>query len=137
MTRRTTRVAELIREEISRLIARERTLEGTLLTLTYVEVSTDLKHASVYYTSLSTHFKPNDLQEKLDHLRHPWQQEIGRHMHTKFTPKLSFRLDHAHQRGDRVMQLLDSLSSDLSSKAITPPKGDKNRTSSSSTSSSS
>ena len=45
-SRRLVRVSESIRGVLARLVSRERTLEGTLLTITGVDVSPDLRHAS-------------------------------------------------------------------------------------------
>ena len=55
MTRRTVRVNELLREEISELLQREvkdpRLGEG-LITVTEVQVSPDLRHATVFVSHL-------------------------------------------------------------------------------------
>jgi ribosome-binding factor A len=107
--RRLIRVAEVIRGEISRLASRERSLEGALITFTGVEVSPDLRHADVYVTSLNPQMSGEQLLANLERVRVSWQSQIGSKVKIKYTPRLSFHLDEAQQRGDRVMQILDSL----------------------------
>ena len=57
MSRRTTRVSELLREEISELVQRDLKdprLEGAFLTITEVEVSPDFRVASVFVSHLGS-----------------------------------------------------------------------------------
>lgn len=108
-SRRLVRVAEVLRDEISRLISRERLLEGMLLTVTQVDVTPDLKQAYVYCTSLNADVPAQEWLARLNNLHHAWQKTLGAKIQTKFTPRLFFRLDDAQQRGDRVMQILSTL----------------------------
>lgn len=103
------RVAEVLRAELARLIARERSLEGLLITLTGVEVSPDMRHAYVLFSSLREDAPREEMLSRLLDLRAEFQTAIGRAMKTKFTPRLHFRFDDAQKRGDRVMQILESL----------------------------
>ncbi len=107
--RRLIRVAEVLRSEISRLISRERNLEGDLITITGIEVSPDLKQAFVYCTSLNKNLADDVLLGKLNATKSEWQREIGAKIKTKYTPRLTFRIDEAQRRGDKIIQLLDQL----------------------------
>jgi ribosome-binding factor A len=115
MSRRLVRVAEVIRMEVSRLLSRERILEGALITITSVEVSPDLRNAFIYCTSMSTEMSPEEILNKLNTVKREWHQEIGAKMKTKYTPRLHFRMDSAQKRGDRVMEILDSLTDEETS----------------------
>lgn len=108
-SRRLVRVAEVIRAELSRLIARERLVEDAIVTITSIEVTPDLKHAFIYVSALNDLIPPNEIVASLSTRRLDWQKEIGKKMSTKFTPRLSFRYDDAQQRGDRVMQILNGI----------------------------
>ncbi|MFH1067059.1 MAG: 30S ribosome-binding factor RbfA [bacterium] len=108
-SRRLIRVAEVIRAEIGRLIARERSLENALLTITSVNVSPDLKEAFVYCSSLNAKLSGHETLVLLERARVSWQSILGKKMKTKHTPRLSFRMDDAQKRGDRVLQILDEI----------------------------
>ena len=89
MSRRTTRVSELLREEISELVQRDLKdprLEGAFLTITEVEVSPDFRVASVFVSHLGSAEERDDalaglqsasawlereLRRRLRMLRHP------------------------------------------------------------------
>jgi len=108
-SRRLVRVAEVLKNELARLIARERALEGSLVTITSVEVTPDLKQAFIYVSKLNDEWREEDILSALGNLKSDWQKEIGRQLRTKFTPRLTYRFDDAQQRGDRVMQILNSI----------------------------
>jgi ribosome-binding factor A len=109
MSRRTSRVAQLYREELARLMARENTLEGLLLTITSIEITPDLKQAFIYLSSLN---KQKPLEESIaivqEHAR-DWQHAIGKRVRLKNLPRLSFRPDTSLERGDRVLHILSQI----------------------------
>lgn len=107
--RRLVRVAEVLRSEISRLVSRERNLEDDLITITQIEVTPDLKQAFVYCTSLNKELTDEELLRKLNNAKSEWQREIGAKIKTKYTPRLTFRIDEGQRRGDKIIQLLDQL----------------------------
>jgi ribosome-binding factor A len=70
-SRRLVRVSESIRGVLARLVSRERTLEGTLITITGVDVSPDLRHATVFVSHLdgrTLHFKFDEAQKRGDRI---------------------------------------------------------------------
>ena len=72
-SRRLFRVSESIRSVLARLVTRERTLEGKLITITGVEVSPDLRHAQVYVTHLDGSSPDADIIHTLNMLKEEWQ----------------------------------------------------------------
>ena len=108
-TRRTIRLSALVQAELGRLAAREKTLEGELLTFTSVDVAPDLHNAYVYFSSLSHHLHEEELMKKLSRLAPQWQREIGSRLKIKYTPRLNFRYSKHIERGDRVMGILNEL----------------------------
>jgi ribosome-binding factor A len=109
VTRRTIRVSEVIRKELSKLIARERTLEGQIVTISSIQTTPDMKQAFIYVSVLETESSREKVMSALVKHRHVWQREIGRHLQSKFTPALIFRFDESIERGDRVMEILTDL----------------------------
>jgi ribosome-binding factor A len=108
-TRRTTRIAVLIQAELARLAAREKSLDGALLTFTSVAVSPDLRNAYVYVSSLNEGLAPEQILSLLARLAREWQPQIGARLKTKYTPRLNFRFDANLKRGDRVMEIMREL----------------------------
>ena len=86
-SRRLVRVSESIRGVLARLVSRERTLEGMLLTITGVDVSPDLRHATVFVSHLDGRTPDEQILHDLNALKEEWQSEINKTLHIKYTPK--------------------------------------------------
>lgn len=111
-TRRTIRVAEVIRKELSQLIQRSNNLEGMLVTISSIDIPPNLKQAYVYVSVLNPDVDREAALAALNKNRREYQQIIGHHLGIKFTPRLVFRFDQAIERGDRVMEILQELDLD-------------------------
>jgi ribosome-binding factor A len=108
-TRRTVRVAEVLRKELSALMSQSLDLEGMLITISSVELPPDMKQAYVYVSTLNPEVELEHALKLLNRNRTSWQSMIGRRLGLKFTPHLIFRFDEAIERGDRVMEILTEL----------------------------
>jgi ribosome-binding factor A len=108
-TRRTIRVAEVLRKELSALMTQSLDLEGMLITISSVELPPDMKQAYVYVSTLNPEVELGSALAILNRNRRDWQSSIGRRLGLKFTPQLIFRFDEAIERGDRVMEILTKL----------------------------
>jgi len=106
------RVESLIREEIASLF-----LNGALhdprlhgrLTVTDVEVSSDLRYAKVFVSHLG---KPEDEAGVFEALKGAAgfvQTAIARAIRLRFVPKVSFVADHSIERGVKLVHTIDSL----------------------------
>ena len=111
MTRRTLRVNELIREELSGLIQRELKdprLERGLTTVTEVTVSPDLRNAVVYVSHLG-----GDETERAGVLAalasgsHYLHNELRHRLALRSVPELSFKFDISIERGARLAALIN------------------------------
>jgi len=108
MKHRQLRVNELVKRELSGIIAREINFEGTLVSINAVDVAPDLKTARVFVTTLGAD-KGNNVIDKLEAHRPALQAELSRHVVLKYTPHLIFHLDESIKRGARVLEILDDL----------------------------
>jgi ribosome-binding factor A len=108
-TRRTVRVAEVLRKELAACMSQSLDLEGLLITISSIDLPPDMKQAFVYVSTLHPDLEQARALEILTRNRKAWQSSIGRRLGTKFTPQLIFRFDHAVERGDRVMEILNNL----------------------------
>jgi ribosome-binding factor A len=108
-TRRTVRVAEVLRKELAACMSQSLDLEGLLITISSIDLPPDMKQAFVYVSTLHPDLEQAKALVILNRNRKAWQSSIGRRLGTKFTPQLIFRFDHAVERGDRVMEILNNL----------------------------
>lgn len=103
------RVNELLREvladELERLEDDDERLG--MLTITAVESEPDLRHATVFLSSL-----PDTAEEALADHRTRLQAAIGREARLKRTPQLSFEVDPGVTQGQRVEEILRGLHRD-------------------------
>lgn len=108
-TRRTVRVAEVLRKELAACMSQSLDLEGLLITISSVELPPDMKQAFIYVSTLHPEVEHEQALKVLNRNRKAWQSSIGRRLGLKFTPQLNFRFDTAIERGDRVMEILTKL----------------------------
>lgn len=106
-TKRTRQLSDVIQRDLSDIIRREvREPELGFLTISGVEVSTDLKLARVHVSV----FGSDDEQAKtlgiLESHRKAIRSALASRLHTRHTPDLEFRLDHTAARAGRIEELL-------------------------------
>ncbi|MBI4202310.1 MAG: 30S ribosome-binding factor RbfA [Chloroflexi bacterium] len=111
MTRRAERLNELLREEISYLLAREMKDPrlSVLITITRVDISADFRMATVYASVLGTAEEKGATLEMLKAATGYIQRELKPKLALKYVPSLVFRLDESIEEGMRMFQLMDSL----------------------------
>jgi ribosome-binding factor A len=109
MTRRTARVNDLLREEISSLLQRDLKDPriGGLVTITEVDVSPDLRSARVFVSVLGTAEERTSTMEALAAGAGFVQRELRRRVTMRRVPELSFIADESLERGQRILSLLD------------------------------
>ena len=109
MSRRTERVAEQLRAELSRLLREEATDPRIrLVTLTQVDVSPDLRNARVYWSTLATDDEEGaePVQEGLESAASFLRRGLARALPLKRVPALDFRYDPSIVRGAETLALL-------------------------------
>jgi ribosome-binding factor A len=102
------RVNELLKRELSGIIAREMSFEGALVTINHVDVSADLKNAHVFVSVLGSDLGETVMSKLASH-RATLQAELARHVTIKYTPHLIFHLDDSIERGARVIEILQEI----------------------------
>jgi ribosome-binding factor A len=104
---RTARVNHVVHEVVADELERIDDERLGMITVTGVDVDPDLRHATVWLSSLSS-----DSEVALTQHRVRLQSAIGRQMRMKRTPELRFRADPAVQTGQRVEDILRGLEED-------------------------
>jgi ribosome-binding factor A len=123
-TRRQERVGERIHEEISQLLqTRVRDPRLAQVTVTGVDVSPDLKAATVFVSTLGDRESSNAALRGLQHASSFLRRALAQQLDTRFTPELRFVLDNSWQRGARIDELLEQLPSMSDDEPAEPSAG--------------
>lgn len=109
MKHRLARVAEILKRELSSIVLRELPSDGGLITINAVDVSPDLRNATVHVGVLGTAAQQKEALARLVQNRVMLQAECSKRVVLKFTPHLQFKLDESVERGLRVLDILDEL----------------------------
>lgn len=106
-TRRQRKVAEAIHKEISLLLQhRIRDPRLSLVNVTGVEVSPDLRLALVYVTSFEKH-KNKLVLKALSKANGYLRRELGQALSLRHVPELNFKIDTSAEQGQRIDELID------------------------------
>ena len=93
---RNRRVAQLIKKELAILIQKKFPLsQFGLITLTNVDVSSDLKNSTIYFTSLNQKESNSELTVELNQHAGYFRYEISQLLTSKTVPSLCFKYDNS------------------------------------------
>jgi len=110
MTARTTRIDELLRQEMGSILARD--VEDPRIgfaTIISIETTPDLRHAKVLVSVIG---QPEDRKTTLNAMGRAMpfvRRELGKRLRIKRIPEFHLELDDTLERGTRVLHLLDEL----------------------------
>lgn len=112
MPRRIDRVNELLRSEISHLIARQikDPRVAGVISITEVIASSDLRSARVYVSVMGNEDGRQAALEGIRSAASFLRRELRERVNLRHTPHLTFQLDDSIEEGNRVLQLMDGLS---------------------------
>jgi ribosome-binding factor A len=119
-SRRSQRVALLVREELSRLVltqAHDPDLHA--VTITDVEMPQDLKSARVYFSCLGTESDRDRAAAALDRAAGYLRREVTQRCGLRYAPALHFLFDATLEQGARIEELLAQV------RAVAPPPEDE------------
>jgi len=80
-----------------------------MVTFTDVEVSDDLRYATIYYSVLGGEDEKVNTAHILNRIKKNVQFRLGRLLNIKLIPEIDFRFDPSIERGMRVEQLLNQI----------------------------
>jgi ribosome-binding factor A len=107
------RVADQIQRELSDLLRNEvRDPRIGMITLTGVEVSSDLAHAKVYYTTLGEGAERTETARGLKQAAGFLRSLLGKRLTAHAVPELHFIFDQSVERGSKLSRLIDDAVSD-------------------------
>ncbi len=110
MSRRTDRVSDVLRAELSELLLREvHDPRVKLASVTSVEVTSDLRRAVVRISVLGEEAQRQETLEGLRHARGFLRTELAHRLRLRATPELVFELDRGAEHSQRISDILEGL----------------------------
>jgi len=109
-SKRTARIGEAIREEISSILLQEvNDPRIQFVSITRVEVSADLQHAKVYVSILGSDQKREEAFEGLKSARGYIQKKLGKKIRLRYMPEITFKMDTSIDYGIHIFELLQEM----------------------------
>jgi ribosome-binding factor A len=109
-SRRSQRVADLVRAEISSLLLLEaHDPDVKTVTITDVEVPPDLRSARVFYTARGDEAALARAGEGLARASGFLRREVGRRCGLRYAPELFFEADRTYEQGARIDEILSNV----------------------------
>ena len=111
MTRRIERVNELVRKELSELLSKEMNDPRLplLMSITRVEVSTDLRNAKIYVSVMTNREERESTVKVLQRASGFLHRELKKRLSLRAVPILSFRLDDSIEEGSHILEMMDNI----------------------------
>ena len=109
---RTLRINEVVREALADDLERLSDPRLTMVTITGVDVSPDLRHATVWYSALVGGHQDDEVAAGLRSAAPHLRSSLGREVRLKYLPELHFREDPAIEAGQRVEEIIRELHRD-------------------------
>ena len=110
--RRISRVAELIKREVSQMLLssiKDDRVGIGMVSVTNVDVSGDLQHAKIYVSIYGTDEAKAETMAGLKSATGFVRSELGARVRLRRTPEVMFIEDHSIERGTKVLSLLNQL----------------------------
>ncbi|MBW4648186.1 MAG: 30S ribosome-binding factor RbfA [Kastovskya adunca ATA6-11-RM4] len=120
-SRRVSRVASLIQQEVSQMVLHEikdDRVGAGLVSVTDVNVSGDLQHAKIFVSIYGTDEAKAETMEGLKSATGYVRRELGKRVRLRRTPEVRFVEDQGIERGDRMLALLNQLNEERQSKGL-------------------
>ena len=114
MSLRLARINELIKREIGSFLSTRYRSESVRWTITSVDVSADLRNATVAYSVIGEEIHVREAQHFFRRHSGEIRKEVNKFVVLKYSPKLHFVRDLGIERGHRVMEILDELDTENS-----------------------
>ncbi len=108
--KRAHRVSDLVQEVICEIIQRDLNdprLE--LLTITDVEITDDLRLATVFFSTLGNLNKEEAILDGLQRATGYIKKQLGGKLQLRYIPDLIFKVDHSFEYGSKIDRLLQTI----------------------------
>lgn len=107
---RSARIEEAIKEEVSSIVQNElKDPRIGFTTVTRVEVTPDLRNATVYFSVLGSHEEQETALEGLESAKGLMRSLLGKRLRLKFIPILLFKLDRGAEESEKISRLIHKI----------------------------
>ncbi len=113
--RRVSKVAELIRREVSQMLLHEikdERVGAGMISVTDVDVSGDLQHATVFVSIYGSEEIQAETMEGLGSASGYIRRELGKRVRLRRSPEIIFKEDRSLERGMGMISLLNKISAE-------------------------
>ena len=121
MSRRIDRVNEVLRLEISQLLARQikdPRLSGVITTITEVRTSPDLRNALVLLSVMGDQDAKQTALQGIQSAAKFLRRELRDRLTLRYVPFLSFTLDDSLENADRLLEIMNQIHDDRSGAVV-------------------
>ena len=111
MTRRTQRINELLRQEISLVLQRQLRDPrlSALVSITSVDTSEDLREAKIFVSIMGTGYEKTEALQGLDSASGYVRRELSDTLSLRQIPHLTFLLDESLERAQTVIKVMNQI----------------------------
>jgi ribosome-binding factor A len=125
VSRRTERVAELLRQELSNILLDElHDPRIGFLTLTRVEVSPDLRYVKVFITAMGDDTKERTVLRGLSSAEKYIRRRLGESVQLRRVPEVTFHIDADMKQSVKMNAILAKLAQERETQALNLPDED-------------
>ncbi|KUO52279.1 MAG: ribosome-binding factor A [Desulfitibacter sp. BRH_c19] len=110
---RPNRVAEQMKKEMAAIIEHQvKDPRIGFITITNVELSNDLRHAKIFFSSLGNDEEQKKSLEGLEKAKGFIRKEIAQRIQLRYAPEILFRIDNSIEHGVKISRILSEIKSD-------------------------
>jgi ribosome-binding factor A len=106
---RSERLAEVIKKEVSDLLRQMKDPRVGFVTVTMVDVSSDLRYAKVFVSTLGSDEEQDTTLKALQRAQGFVRTELGKRIRLRYIPEVSFILDNSIEEGVRIIRIIDDI----------------------------
>lgn len=117
MSNRTIRIAELVQRELGAYLHTKYKQEAVAITVAGVRVAPDLKTGKIFFSIFGNEETVNDRFRWLLRKRAEIRRELAQRIQIKHAPDWVFLMDETVERGNRVLDILDSIERESQAKS--------------------
>jgi len=108
--KRTERIEQQILEILGEIVTKHINLAHLgFITFTDAHITTDLKHAKIYFSVIKPRFDRDILIEEMNNLKGPFRKYLAPELHIKNIPELQFIYDDSIEHSANIEKLIDSI----------------------------
>lgn len=110
---RTVRVAQDLKHHISEIVLKDvQDPRVKLVTITDVEMSPDLRHAKVFFSTIGDEKTRQQCYKGLVRASGFIKRELGKRIRLRYMPDITFHQDYSLEYGDKIERLLKTIHQD-------------------------